>query len=144
MSRIYQRQLLQIVRSDRDAELIGARRVSEVGQAHWMRNDQAVWRTRCLHCRSWLYLTQDGAAVSDLTIEHIVPQSWFQRKSVISKLALPFAVADDLCNLALACARCNHDKGITHDSKPSDERAQAVILQLLQTRLQRYQQLENN
>jgi 5-methylcytosine-specific restriction endonuclease McrA len=143
MSRTQKRLVLNIAQSDTESEA-----VSRPLQAdHFTTQsipDHAAWRTRCLHCRTWLYLAADGQSISNLTIEHIVPQSWFARRAIIARLALPFTDANDLRNLALACARCNHDKGKGHDTKPSDERAQTVVLQLVQTRLQRYRLPENN
>lgn len=85
------------------------------------------WLTPCLHCRSALALKLDGAPVSAVTLEHIVPQSWFVRwPNALCCRAL--AGADDPRNLALACARCNHDKGKDLDVRgPGDARALEVV-----------------
>jgi hypothetical protein len=51
--------------------------------------------------------------------------------------------ANDPRNLAIACATCNHGKGTSHDARgPKDERASAVIGQLLVQRLTRWRDPE--
>jgi 5-methylcytosine-specific restriction endonuclease McrA len=110
-------------------------------------------RSRCLHCRTWLYLKADGSAVGAVTLEHIVPSSWFERNRAVQKLfaGLPGlnpsdcpTQANDARNLALACERCNQGKGRSHDRKPADARAQTVVLALWQTRMARYQALPDS
>ena len=98
-----------------------------------------AWQTRCIHCRSALYVSKNGEPLSGVTLEHIVPQAWFERPKVIAKLAIDFTQVHDAKNLALACARCNHAKGKHHDCHPNDENARAVVLTLLASRMARYQ-----
>ncbi len=62
------------------------------------------WRGKCIHCRRWLAIAADGTPISEATIEHIVPRT--------------HGGDDSLENLALACARCNHEKGQRHDRQP--------------------------
>ena len=101
-------------------------------------------RVRCLHCRSWLTVAQDGRTTSAVTLEHVVPQSWFLKPRAIKLLfeglrePAPES-ANDPRNLALACAGCNQAKGRSHDRTPFAERAQAVVRALWQTRMGRYQ-----
>ena len=70
----------------------------------------AGWQTRCLHCRTAVSITQAGDPLGSTTLEHIVPRSWFGRRGsedVVAGLEGP----SDPHNLALACARCNQQKG---------------------------------
>jgi hypothetical protein len=49
--------------------------------------------------------------------------------------------ANDPRNLAIACASCNHGKGVSHDVRdPKDARAAAVIAALLDNRLARWRE----
>lgn len=98
-----------------------------------------VWSIRCLHCRSTLQLREDGEALASLTLEHVVPRAWFGRNAARTLTARVGDDPDDARNLALACARCNHDKGKRHDARgPGDARAREVVDMLLQTRLSRW------
>jgi 5-methylcytosine-specific restriction endonuclease McrA len=104
-------------------------------------------RTRCLHCRTWLYLSEDGATIGAVTLEHIIPRSWFERPRIVKALFQGSLIeapghANDARNLALACERCNQAKGRGHDRKPADARAQEVVRTLWQTRAARYQAKE--
>lgn len=97
-----------------------------------------IWRTRCLHCRSPLLLAADGAPLGATTLEHVVPQSWFDRTAAAA-LAARVGGPDDPRNLALACRRCNHDKGKGPDERgPRDARAFSVVEALLDRRLARW------
>jgi 5-methylcytosine-specific restriction endonuclease McrA len=79
---------------------------------------------KCIHCGSRHTILLDGTPVSDATIEHIVPRN--------------HGGTDDLENLAIACARCNGEKGIRHDARPRlDEKLQALIAQLQGRRRER-------
>lgn len=104
-------------------------------------------RVRCLHCRSWLVLESTGRASSAITLEHVVPQSWFLKPRAIKLLfaelvETPPESPNDPRNLALACAGCNHAKGCSHDRTPYAERAQQVVRALWRTRMARYRPLE--
>ncbi|NYZ62536.1 HNH endonuclease [Luteimonas deserti] len=101
--------------------------------------DGGIWSTRCLHCRSTLQLRGDGEPLGNTTLEHVVPQAWFGRRAAAVLTAQVGDDADDPRNLALACARCNHDKGKGHDARgPGDVRAHEVVDALLATRLSRW------
>lgn len=95
------------------------------------------WVTPCLHCRSTLAITGTGAPLGATTLEHIVPRSWFRRPAA-RELTARVGSPDDMGNLALACARCNQQKGKSHDADgPASERAREVIAALLDARAAR-------
>lgn len=95
------------------------------------------WVAPCLHCRSTLAVGHDGEPRGATTLEHIVPRSWFRRRAA-QPLVARVTAADDLRNLAVACARCNQQKGKSHDADgPTSERAREVVSALLETRLAR-------
>lgn len=98
------------------------------------------WQTRCLHCRSAVGISAQGEPWIGTTLEHIVPRSWFDKPKAAALIAL-VGDANDPRNLALACARCNHQKGRGPDARgPADERAYAVVQQLLTARLARWRE----
>lgn len=79
---------------------------------------------KCIHCGSRHTLLLDGTPVSDATIEHIVPRH--------------HGGTDELTNLAIACLRCNGEKGIRHDARPQlDTKLQALIGKLQARRTER-------
>lgn len=79
---------------------------------------------KCIHCGSRHTLLLDGTPVSDATIEHIVPRH--------------HGGTDELTNLAIACVRCNGEKGIRHDARPQlDAKLQALIAKLQARRADR-------
>lgn len=73
-----------------------------------------VLRGKCIHCRTALVLGLDGEPISHATLEHIFPRS--------------HGGTNALENLALACKRCNTQKGVHKDTLPkhSPELAQLV------------------
>ena len=74
------------------------------------------WRGKCIHCNASVLVHCDGA--TSATIEHIDPQCNGGDKY-------------DARNLALACARCNNEKGIRHDKHAGEGgRADEVIAAL--------------
>lgn len=98
-----------------------------------------IWSTRCLHCRSALQIRADGEPLGHATLEHVVPQAWFGRHAADALCARVGDDANNPRNLALACARCNHDKGKGHDARgPADARAREVVDALLTARLSRW------
>lgn len=98
-----------------------------------------VWNTRCLHCRARLQVRDNGEALGHTTLEHVVPQAWFGERAASILCARVGHDRDDARNLALACTRCNHDKGKSHDARgPGDFRAGEVITALLDKRLSRW------
>jgi 5-methylcytosine-specific restriction endonuclease McrA len=72
---------------------------------------------KCLHCGATLVIDLDGEPRSHATIEHILPRS--------------HGGTDALENLGLACARCNAEKGVRHDSKRTFGGRLAEVVQAL-------------
>lgn len=101
-------------------------------------NTGRAWLTRCLHCGSHVGVSESGTPMGTTTLEHIVPRSWFGIRAA-ADLVERVGAPDDPRNLALACARCNQQKGRTHDAHgPADERAHDVVARLLAKRLARF------
>jgi hypothetical protein len=97
------------------------------------------WTTRCLHCRTRLSTRADGTPEGHASLEHVVPQAWFGRRAAATLTLQVGDEPDDPRNLALACARCNQDKGKGPDARgPTDARAHEVVARLLATRLARW------
>jgi 5-methylcytosine-specific restriction endonuclease McrA len=94
--------------------------------------------TRCLHCRARLRLTEAGEPIGPATLEHVIPSSWFGRRSVAA-LTARVDGPEDARNLAIACSRCNHAKGARHDPHPSQEASRQYVQALLERRLARWQ-----
>ena len=103
-----------------------------------------VWDTRCLHCRARLQVRNDGQAMGHSTLEHVIPQSWFGERAAKTLCSHVGDDANDPRNLALACTRCNHDKGKGHDARgPNDIRAVEVISALLERRNARWRDIDS-
>ena len=99
------------------------------------------WETRCLHCRTRLRIGDDGTPRGNASLEHVVPQAWFGKRTASALTGQVGNEADDARNLALACARCNHDKGKGPDARgPVDARARTIIAALLERRLERWRE----
>ena len=99
------------------------------------------WETRCLHCRKRLQVRSDGEALGRATLEHVVPQAWFGKRAATTLCERVGDDANDPRNLAIACAGCNHGKGMSHDARgPGDTRAFEVVSQLLDSRLARWRE----
>ncbi len=60
---------------------------------------------KCIHCRTKLVVMSDGQ--TSATVEHV--------------LARAHGGTNDPSNLALACARCNHEKGVRHDTRRAND-----------------------
>ncbi|MBI5495154.1 MAG: HNH endonuclease [Deltaproteobacteria bacterium] len=89
-----------------------------------------VWVGRCIHCNSRLVLESDGKPVGSVTVEHLVPQH--------------AGGTDDPLNLALACARCNHLKGVRQDRDfGRDPAVDAMVERLLRKRRARWRDAED-
>ena len=103
-----------------------------------------VWDTRCLHCRARLQVRNDGQAMGHSTLEHVIPQAWFGERAAKTLCSQVGDDANDPRNLALACTRCNHDKGKSHDARgPNDIRAVEVISALLERRGARWRDINS-
>jgi len=98
-----------------------------------------VWNTRCLHCRARLQVHNYGTAMGHCTLEHVIPQAWFGERAAKNLCSRVSDDADDPRNLALACTRCNHDNGKSHDARGlGDARALEVISALFAKRFARW------
>ena len=71
-----------------------------------------VWIGKCLHCGSKLVVGDDGRALGAATLEHVWPQAQ--------------GGTDDVDNLAVACDRCNREKGKRHDHKRGERLAEVA------------------
>jgi 5-methylcytosine-specific restriction endonuclease McrA len=84
----------------------------------------AAWVGKCIHCNSKLFVTDNGS--TDATVEHIKP-------------LCDDGDPTDPRNLALACRRCNNEKGVRHDMHAGKGgRADEVIAQLQAKREERW------
>ena len=110
-SRRKQRRLLEVAATDRTFE------PREL-------DGEQVLEGKCIHCQRKLALRTDGTPINGATLEHIVPKN--------------HGGTDDLENLAIACARCNSEKGLRHDHKrPDDPKLREVIERLQERRSKR-------
>lgn len=107
MSARKQRLLREVAESDRTFERKESR-------------GETVLEGKCIHCGRKLALYPDGRPIGDATLEHIIPKH--------------HGGTDALDNLAIACARCNSEKGLRHDHKPSDDRKLREVIATLQAR----------
>ncbi|MDB4960517.1 MAG: endonuclease protein [Myxococcales bacterium] len=82
-----------------------------------------MWVGKCIHCGSKLVVGDDGRARGEATLEHLWPQTQ--------------GGTDELSNLAVACARCNREKGKRHDPN-GGARLQDVVAFLRARRLERW------
>lgn len=81
---------------------------------------ERVWVGRCIHCNAKLVVSESGEPLGNASIEHIVPKN--------------HGGDDALENLALACAKCNAQKGTRHDNQRRDDPKLTAMITLLQTR----------
>jgi hypothetical protein len=86
-------------------------------------DDRAVWVGKCIHCNTRLVIADDGRALGEATLEHVWPQTR--------------GGGNDVPNLAIACARCNREKGKRHDHK-AGERLDEVVALLRARRMERW------
>lgn len=78
---------------------------------------------KCIHCRSKLLVLSNGDTAG--TIEHILPRT--------------HGGDDRIDNLALACAACNHEKGVRHDARRRhDQGLVALVARLTEERKRRW------
>jgi 5-methylcytosine-specific restriction endonuclease McrA len=102
--------------------------------------DAGAWTGRCLHCRAAVGVTARGEPMGTTSLEHIVPRAWWSRRTardLLDGLAGPH----DPRNLALACARCNQQKGWRADADgPENPRARQVVRDLLARRAARWRE----
>lgn len=83
-----------------------------------------AWVGKCLHCGSKLVVRDDGRAMGQATLEHVWPQGQGGSNAV--------------ANLAVACNRCNREKGMRHDHGKHTERLDEVVAVLRERRRERW------
>ncbi len=81
---------------------------------------ERVLEGKCIHCQRKLVLAMDGTPLNAATLEHIVPKN--------------HGGTDVPENLAIACARCNAEKGLRHDHKRRTDPKLRELIDRLQTR----------
>ena len=86
-------------------------------------DDRVVWVGKCIHCNSKLVVADDGRSLGEATLEHIIPQTQ--------------GGTNDVNNLAVACGRCNREKGKRHDRK-RDGRLDEIVAMLQARRAERW------
>ena len=84
------------------------------------RNGERVFEGKCIHCQRKLALSPEGKPLGGATLEHIVPKN--------------HGGTDEVENLAIACTRCNSEKGLRHDHKRADDPRVRQITGKLQAR----------
>ncbi len=75
---------------------------------------------KCIHCNRKITLGLDGTPGPTTTLEHIVPRTHGGTHAPE--------------NLALACARCNGQKGVRLDGRPIDDPTLQRVIRTLRTR----------
>jgi 5-methylcytosine-specific restriction endonuclease McrA len=79
---------------------------------------------KCIHCGAKVTVALDGTLLGGATLEHIQPRA--------------HEGGDDIENLAIACARCNAQKGVRHDSRrKGDPKLVELVARLLERRRSR-------
>ena len=88
-----------------------------------MLDGRPVWVGKCIHCNSRLVVADDGRSLGEATLEHVWPEAQ--------------GGTNDVTNLAVACARCNREKGSRHDHR-GGARMEEVVARLQARRLERW------
>jgi 5-methylcytosine-specific restriction endonuclease McrA len=85
------------------------------------------WMGRCIHCNTRLLVSDAGDMLGKTSLEHIVPRG--------------HGGTDALENVALACRRCNNQKGYRQDNRgPGDPGYEKVVAFLQARRAKRWRQ----
>lgn len=85
------------------------------------------WVGRCIHCNTRLLVSTQGDMLGKTSLEHIVPRG--------------HGGTDALENVALACRRCNNQKGYRQDNRgPGDPGYEKVVALLQERRQKRWRQ----
>jgi hypothetical protein len=92
-----------------------------------MLDGKTVWVGKCIHCNTRLVLADDGRSLGEATLEHVWPETQ--------------GGTNDVQNLAVACARCNREKGRRHDHK-GGEKLEAIVAVLRDRRMERWRDPE--
>lgn len=108
--------------------LLLAAAVTDKTFAKQILDGQTVWVGKCLHCNTRLVVGDDGRARGEATLEHVWPQTQ--------------GGTDAVDNIAVACGRCNREKGKRHDHKRG-ERLEEVVETLRARRKERWRDPED-
>ncbi|MCS6899525.1 MAG: MOSC domain-containing protein [Myxococcales bacterium] len=84
---------------------------------------EEMWVGRCIFCQAKLVVPLSGEASHRVTVEHIIPRH--------------HGGTDEAENLALACARCNGEKGRRHDNQDRNDPRRLEVTRALQERRKR-------
>lgn len=84
---------------------------------------RTVWVGKCIHCNTRLVVADDGRSLGEATLEHVWPETQ--------------GGTNDVQNLAVACGRCNREKGKRHDHR-GGEKLEAVVALLRERRMERW------
>ena len=84
---------------------------------------KVMWVGKCIHCNTKLAVADDGRSLGEATLEHVWPQT--QGGTI------------DLTNLAVACNRCNREKGTRHDHTRT-QRLEEIVAELQAKRMARW------
>ena len=103
--------------------LLLAAAVTDATFERQMLDGKRVWIGKCIHCNSKLVVADDGRSLGEATLEHVWPQTQ--------------GGTDEVTNLAVACARCNREKGTRHDHR-GGARLEEVVALLQARRLERW------
>ncbi len=84
---------------------------------------KVMWVGKCIHCNTKLAVADDGRSLGEATLEHVWPQTQ--------------GGSNDLTNLAVACNRCNREKGTRHDHTRT-QRLEEIVAELQAKRMARW------
>lgn len=105
--------------SRKHLRLLGAA-VTDTTFARTILDGETVWVGKCIHCNAKLVIRDDGRAMGAATLEHVRPQAQ--------------GGDNRLENLAVACNRCNREKGTRHDHGKGDRARLDEVVRLLSER----------
>jgi 5-methylcytosine-specific restriction endonuclease McrA len=108
--------------------LLLAAAVTDATFARTLLDGRTVWVGKCIHCNTKLVVADDGRALGEATLEHVWPETQGGTNAVP--------------NLAVACARCNREKGSRHDHK-GGARLEEVVAVLRARRAERWREPED-
>jgi len=112
--------------SRRHLLLLGAA-VTDATFARTVLDGQVMWVGKCIHCNTKLAVADDGRSLGEATLEHVWPQTQ--------------GGTDELANLAVACNRCNREKGSRHDHTRT-ARLEEIVAELRGKRMARWRDPE--
>jgi 5-methylcytosine-specific restriction endonuclease McrA len=103
--------------------LLLAAAVTDSTFARQVVDGKPAWVGKCIHCNTKLVVGDDGKSLGEATLEHIWPETQ--------------GGTNQVTNLAIACSRCNRQKGTRHDHTRS-ERLEQVVDGLRARRMERW------